>query len=89
MNRLHIPNEFVEWIFIILGVTIAALAGAGLKSWLDNVLETSAVSSWVPGVSALALFFVLVAPFYYWAGRSARYRGEPTAAPEPDLDDED
>ncbi len=76
MNRLHIPNEFVEWVFVILGVTIAALAGAGIKSWLDNQLDGSAVEAWAPGIAALVVFFVLAAPIYYWASRSARYRGE-------------
>ena len=33
MNKLHLPNELVEWVFIIIGVTIAALAGAGIKTW--------------------------------------------------------
>ncbi len=78
MNRLHLPNEFVEWVFIILGVTFAALVGAGLKSWLDNALDGSGVEGWAPGVVALVAFFVLAAPFYWWASRSARMRGEPS-----------
>lgn len=78
MKRLHIPNEFVEWIFIILGVTLAALVGAGVKSWLDNSLDGSGVEGWAPGVAALVAFFVLAAPFYWWASRSARSRGEPS-----------
>ena len=76
MNRLHIPNEFIEWVFVILGVTVAALAGAGIKSWLDTALDGSGVEGWAPGVAALAVFFVLAAPIYYWASRSARQRGE-------------
>ncbi len=76
MNRLHIPNEFVEWVFVILGVTVAALTGAGIKSWLDNALDGSGVEGWAPGVAALVVFFVLAAPVYYWASRSARHRGE-------------
>ena len=78
MNRLQIPNEFVEWVFIILGVTFAALVGAGLKSWLDNELDGTAVAGWAPGVAALVAFFVLAAPFYWWVSRSARARGEPS-----------
>ncbi len=76
MNKLHIPNEFIEWVFIILGVTFAALVGAGLKSWLDNALDGSGVEGWAPGVAALVAFFALAAPFYWWASRSARARGE-------------
>ena len=76
MNRLHIPNEFVEWVFVILGVTVAALAGAGIKSWLDTALDGSGVEGWAPGVAALVVFFVLAAPVYYWASRSAGHRGE-------------
>ena len=76
MNRLHIPNEFVEWIWIILGGTVAALAGAGVKTWLDSQLDGSGVEGWAPGVAALLVFFALVAPVYFWAHRSARARGE-------------
>ncbi len=79
MNKLHLPNEFVEWVIIIIGVTISALAGAGIKTWLDNQLDGSAVEGWAPGVAALVLFFVLAAPVYYWASRSARARGEQSA----------
>ena len=50
MNKLHLPNELVEWVFIIIGVTIAALAGAGIKTWLDNQLDGSGVEGWAPGV---------------------------------------
>lgn len=78
MNRLHIPNEFVEWVFIILGVTLAALVGAGIKTWLDDALDGS-VAGWAPGVAALVTFFALAAPFYWWASRSARARGEPSS----------
>ena len=85
MNKLHIPNEFVEWVFVILGVTVAGLAGAGIKTWLDNQLDGSGVEGWAPGVAALAVFFVLAAPVYYWASRSARRRGE---GPSPVTDDE-
>ena len=77
MKRLHIPNEFVEWVFVILGVTVAALAGAGVKTWLDSALDGSGVEGWAPGVAALAVFAVLAAPIYYWASRSARDREEP------------
>ena len=79
MNKLRFPNELVEWVSIILGVTVAALIGAGIKTWLDNQLDGSAVEGWVPGVAALVVFFVLAAPVYYWASRSARARGEKTA----------
>ena len=79
MNKLHLPNEFVEWVFIIIGVTIAALVGAGIKTWLDSALDGSGVEGWAPGVAALVVFFVLAAPFYFWASRSARARGEQTA----------
>ena len=89
MNRLHIPNEFVEWVFVILGVTIAALAGAGIKSWLDNLLDGSGVEAWAPGIAALVVFFVSAAPVYYWASRSARHRGEgPPPSDEYDEIDE-
>ena len=54
MNKLHIPNEFVEWVFIIVGVTIAGLVGAGLKTWLDSALDGSGVEGWAPGVVALS-----------------------------------
>jgi hypothetical protein len=76
MNRLHIPNEFVEWMVIILGVTVAALAGAAVKTWLDSQLDGSGAAGWAPGIAALAVFFVLAAPVYFWASRSARARGE-------------
>ena len=89
MKRLHIPNELVEWVFIIVGVTIAALVGAGLKSWLDNALADTGVVGWVPGVAALVAFFVLAAPFYYWASRSAKARGEEGADTEPDVELDD
>ena len=79
MNKLHLPNEFVEWVFIIIGVTISALAGAGIKTWLDNQLDGSGVEAWAPGVAALVVFFVLAAPVYFWASRSAQARGEKTA----------
>ena len=84
MNRLHIPNEFVEWVFIILGVTVAALVGAGIKTWLDSALNGSAVASWAPGIAALVVFFVLATPFYWWASRSAKTRGEPSGSQTPD-----
>lgn len=87
MKRLHIPNEFVEWVVIILGVTVAALAGAGIKTWLDDSLGGSGVEGWAPGVAALAVFFILAAPVYFWASRSARYRGESSSA-SVDEDDE-
>ena len=89
MNKLHIPNDFVEWVFVILGVTVAGLAGAGIKTWLDNQLDGSGVEGWAPGVAALVLFFVLAAPVYYWASRSARRRGEgPSAAAEDEVSDD-
>ena len=87
MNKLHIPNEFVEWVFIIVGVTIAGLVGAGLKTWLDSALDGSGVEGWAPGVVALVAFFLIAAPFYFWVSRSARARGEPTS--EQVLDDEE
>lgn len=80
MNKLHIPNEFVEWVFVILGVTVAGLAGAGIKTWLDTALDGSVVEGWAPGVAALVVFFVVAAPVYYWASRSARHRGENPSA---------
>ena len=85
MNKLHIPNEFVEWLFVILGITVAGLAGAGIKTWLDTALDGSGVEGWAPGVAALVVFFVLAAPVYFWASRSARRRGED---PSPAADDE-
>lgn len=88
MKRLHIPNEFLEWLIIILGVTVAALAGAGVKTWLDNQLDGSGVEGWAPGVAALVVFFVLAAPFYFWASRSARARGEQTAEDTYESEDE-
>ncbi len=88
MNRLHIPNEFAEWVFIILGVTLAALVGAGVKTWLDNALDGSGVVGWAPGVAALVVFFVLATPFYWWASRSAKARGEPSGDQTQDQDDE-
>ena len=86
MNRLHIPNELVEWVVIIVGVTFAALVGAGIKTWLDDALADSGVVGWAPGVAALVAFFVLVAPFYFWASRSARARGE--AGADTSLEDD-
>ncbi len=88
MNRLRIPNEFVEWVVIILGVTVAALAGAGIKTWLDDSLDGSGVEGWAPGVAALLLFFVLAAPVYFWASRSARARGESSSAAVDDESDD-
>ena len=80
MNKLHLPNELVEWVFIIIGVTIAALVGAGIKTWLDNQLDGSGVEGWAPGVvPRWSYFSLLAAPFYFWASRSARARGEKTA----------
>ena len=75
MKFPRIPNDFIEWLAIILGVTVAGLAGAGVKSWLDNVLEDSGAVSWVPGVAALIVFFVLAAPVYLWVNWSAGQRG--------------
>ena len=89
MNKLQIPNDFVEWVFVIFGVTVAGLAGAGIKTWLDNQLDGSGVEGWAPGVAALALFFVLAAPVYFWASRSARRRGEdPSAATEDEASED-
>ena len=89
MNKLHIPNEFVEWVFVIVGVTIAGLAGAGIKTWLDNQLDGTGVEGWAPGVAALVVFFALAAPVYYWASRSARRRGEePSAAPDEQVSED-
>lgn len=89
MNKLHIPNEFVEWVFVILGVTVAGLAGAGIKTWLDSALDGSGVEGWAPGVAAIVVFFVLAAPVYYWASRSARLRGESQSATFDDEESED
>ena len=89
MNKLHIPNEFVEWVFVILGVTVAGLVGAGIKTWLDAALDGSGVEGWAPGVAALAVFFVLAAPVYFWASRSARHRGEDLSATLDDEESED
>ncbi len=86
MNKLQIPNEFVEWVFVIIGVTVAGLAGAGIKTWLDNQLDGSGVGGWAPGVAALVVFFALAAPVYFWASRSARRRGE---GPSPASDEEE
>ena len=86
MNKLHIPNEFAEWVFIILGVTLSALVGAGVKTWLDSALDGSGVAGWAPGVAALVVFFALAAPFYWWASRSAKAHGEPSGSET--LDDE-
>lgn len=87
MNKLHIPNEFVEWVFIIVGVTIAGLVGAGIKTWLDSALDGSGVEGWAPGVAALVAFFLIAAPFYFWTSRSARARGEPTSEQTLDADE--
>lgn len=76
MKRLYIPNEFVEWMVILIGVTIAGLLGAGIKSWLDNVLEDSGAGGWLPGIAALVLFFVIVAPIYLWVNWSAHRRDD-------------
>ena len=89
MNRLRIPNEFVEWVVIILGVTVAALAGAGIKTWLDDSLDGSGVEGWAPGVAALVLFFVLASPVYFWASRSARARGEGSSVAVDDDESDD
>ena len=86
MNKLHIPNEFVEWVVVILGVTVAGLVGAGIKTWLDNAIDGSGVEGWAPGIAALVVFFILAAPVYYWASRSARHRGED---PTPVADEEE
>ncbi len=76
MKIPRIPNDFIEWLVIILGVTVAGLSGAGVKSWLDNVLEDSSAVGWVPGLAALVVFFVLAAPMYLWVNWSARQSSE-------------
>lgn len=76
MSFPRIKNDFVEWLVIILGVTVAGLAGAGIKSWLDNALADNGAVGWLPGVAALIVFFVIAIPIYVWVNWSAKERGE-------------
>ncbi len=74
MKPIAIPNDLVEWLVIIAGVTAAGLLGAGAKSWMDNVLSDSGASGWLPGVCGIAVFVIVAAPVYAWAAWSARAR---------------
>ena len=73
MRFFRIRNELLEWLIILGAVTIAGLLGAGLKSWLDNVLfDTN--SGWLSGVAALLVFAVIAIPAFVWVDRGSRHR---------------
>lgn len=73
MRLFRIRNELMEWLVILAAVTIAALLGAGVKSWLDNVLlDTN--SGWLSGVAALIVFTVVAVPAYIWVDRATKDR---------------
>ena len=75
MRFFRIRNELLEWLIILGAVTIAGLLGAGLKSWLDNVLfDTN--SGWLSGVAALLVFAVIAIPAYVWVDRGSKHRSE-------------
>ena len=38
MRRLYIPNDFVEWFVIIIGCTVAGLAGG----WIEELARQRA-----------------------------------------------
>lgn len=73
MRFPRIPNELLEWLIILAGVTLAGLLGAGIKSWLDNVLANTN-SGWLSGVAALVVFTVVALPAYFWVDRGSQHR---------------
>lgn len=78
MKRIYIPNDLFEWLAILVGLTFAGLLGAGMKSWLDNVLEDSGLVGWLPGVGGLGIFAVVAVPLFFWVIKSAKYREGPS-----------
>ena len=73
MRIFRIRNELMEWLVILFAVTVGALLGAGMKSWLDNVLlDTN--SGWLSGVAALIVFTVVAVPAYIWVDRASKER---------------
>lgn len=73
MRIFRIRNELMEWLVILFAVTVGALLGAGMKSWLDNVLlDTN--SGWLSGVAALIVFTVVAVPAYIWVDRASKAR---------------
>ena len=71
MRIFRIRNELMEWLVILFAVTVGALLGAGMKSWLDNVLlDTN--SGWLSGVAALIVFTVVAVPAYIWVDRASK-----------------
>lgn len=81
MRFFRIRNELMEWLVILAAVTVAALLGAGLKSWLDNVLiDTN--SGWLSGVAALLVFAVISIPAYVWVDRGSKHRSRPRSEDE-------
>ena len=81
MRFPRIQNELLEWLIILAGVTLAGLLGAGIKSWLDNVLANTN-SSWLSGIAALTVFAVVAVPAFLWVDRGSRHR-----AAKPYMDD--
>ena len=81
MRFPRIPNELMEWMIILFAVTVAALLGAGLKSWLDNVLADTN-SGWLSGIAALVLFAVIAIPAYIWVERGSKHRQQPADGDE-------
>lgn len=81
MRIFRIRNELMEWLVILAAVTIAALLGAGVKSWLDNVLlDTN--SGWLSGVAALIVFTIVAVPAYIWVDRATKDRDRLPAGDE-------
>ena len=71
----------MEWLVILFAVTVGALLGAGMKSWLDNVLlDTN--SGWLSGVAALIVFTVVAVPAYIWVDRASKERDRVRAEDE-------
>ena len=81
MRIFRIRNELMEWLVILFAVTVGALLGAGMKSWLDNVLlDTN--SGWLSGVAALIVFTVVAVPAYIWVDRASKERDRVRAEDE-------
>ena len=81
MRIFRIRNELMEWLVILFAVTVGALLGAGMKSWLDNVLlDTN--SGWLSGVAALIVFTVVAVPAYSWVDRASKERDRVRAEDE-------
>lgn len=81
MRIFRLRNELMEWLVILFAVTVGALLGAGVKSWLDNVLlDTN--SGWLSGVAALIVFTVVAVPAYIWVDRASKARDRVRAEDE-------